>query len=293
MRALALLLALLFAPQVALANVAAFPETALRGDREISEIRARAFARQPAEARPENAHFYGESTSGIVDDPINHRDPTGRNVPERLPPAGPASATPTPETVYTPSGQVDYGKAARLGGVPYGPDAQFQLDKANFARALGRAEQLELPAVARTPATARPARLDPPGQVSFEFSYAPGRQESLNFTPKPAPPWEIKVPSAKYPESAAHIRDAQAQGHPLVLTIDRPGAPGRRSESLAGRPKVPGMDLDEYPPALFKEGGEGASVRPISPADNRGAGACIGNQCRHLPNGTPVRIIPE
>ncbi len=77
MRALALLLALLFAPQVALANVAAFPETALRGDREISEIRARAFARQPAEARPENAHFYGESTSGIVDDPINHRDPTG------------------------------------------------------------------------------------------------------------------------------------------------------------------------------------------------------------------------
>ena len=84
MRALALLLALLFAPQVALANVAAFPETALRGDREISEIRARAFARQPAEARPENAHFYGESTSGIVDDPINHRDPTGRSLPSEL-----------------------------------------------------------------------------------------------------------------------------------------------------------------------------------------------------------------
>ncbi|WP_318836570.1 NucA/NucB deoxyribonuclease domain-containing protein [Pseudomonas khavaziana] len=50
------------------------------------------------------------------------------------------------------------------------------------------------------------------------------------------------------------------------------------------------MFLDEYPPAMFKEGGTGASVRPISPKDNMGAGACIGNACRGLPDGEKVRI---
>ncbi|MHA6833682.1 hypothetical protein [Ralstonia pseudosolanacearum] len=30
---------------------------------------------------------------------------------------------------------------------------------------------------------------------------------------------------------------------------------------------------------MFKEGGAGASVRPISPRDNMSAGACIGNAC--------------
>jgi filamentous hemagglutinin len=77
------------------------------------------------------------------------------------------------------------------------------------------------------------------------------------------------------------------------LTIDRAGAPARRGESLAGRNKVPGKDLDEYPPAMFKEGGKGASVRPVTPRDNRGAGACIGNQCRDLPDGARVKIVVE
>ncbi|WP_425928376.1 NucA/NucB deoxyribonuclease domain-containing protein [Pseudomonas sp. NyZ201] len=52
----------------------------------------------------------------------------------------------------------------------------------------------------------------------------------------------------------------------------------------------PGLDRDEYPPAMFQEGGKGASVRHIDPGDNRCAGACIGAQCRGLPNGTKVRI---
>ncbi|WP_459155653.1 hypothetical protein [Ralstonia pseudosolanacearum] len=41
---------------------------------------------------------------------------------------------------------------------------------------------------------------------------------------------------------------------------------------------------------MFKEGGAGASVRAISPRDNMSAGACIGNACRGLPDGTRVRI---
>lgn len=50
------------------------------------------------------------------------------------------------------------------------------------------------------------------------------------------------------------------------------------------------MDRDEYPPAMFKEGGEGASVKHIDPSDNRGAGACIGSQCRDISNGQKVEI---
>lgn len=40
----------------------------------------------------------------------------------------------------------------------------------------------------------------------------------------------------------------------------------------------------------LREGGKGASVRPINPSDDRGAGACIGAQCRGLPDGTSVII---
>lgn len=41
---------------------------------------------------------------------------------------------------------------------------------------------------------------------------------------------------------------------------------------------------------MFKEGGQGASVRHINPSDNRGLGACIGGQCRELPDGTQVEV---
>ncbi|WP_414704167.1 NucA/NucB deoxyribonuclease domain-containing protein [Pseudomonas rhodesiae] len=74
------------------------------------------------------------------------------------------------------------------------------------------------------------------------------------------------------------------------LTIDRPGAPGNRKDSIGGLPKVPGKQLDEYPPAMFKEGGTGAGVRSISSKDNMGAGARISNACRGLPDGEKVRI---
>ena len=102
---------------------------------------------------------------------------------------------------------------------------------------------------------------------------------------------KVEVSRSKYPESAQHIEDAQAAGHPKDLTIDRSGKNANRQESLSGTDRVPGKDRDEYPPAMFQEGGSGASVRPIDPSDNRGAGACIGNQCRGLPDGTNVEIV--
>jgi len=102
---------------------------------------------------------------------------------------------------------------------------------------------------------------------------------------------ECSISRSKYPEAAKHMEDAIADGHPDVLTIDRAGAAGNRQASLSGIDKVPGLHLDEFPPAMFKEGGSGASVRPISPSQNTGSGASMGNQLRPYPDGTKVNIV--
>lgn len=100
----------------------------------------------------------------------------------------------------------------------------------------------------------------------------------------------VTIDSTKHPEAARHIMDAQKVGHPSDVVIDRAGANARRTDALAGHERVPGMQLDEYPPAMFKEGGAGASVRPIDPSHNMGAGASMGNQLRNVKDGTRVRI---
>ncbi|ALV28014.1 NucA/NucB deoxyribonuclease domain-containing protein [Pannonibacter phragmitetus] len=101
---------------------------------------------------------------------------------------------------------------------------------------------------------------------------------------------EVTLSRKLHGEAAQHAADAIKAGKPNVLTIDRVGAPANRQASTGAFDKVPGKHLDEYPPAMFKEGGAGASVRPINPRDNMSAGACVGNACRGLPDGTRVRI---
>lgn len=105
---------------------------------------------------------------------------------------------------------------------------------------------------------------------------------------KPVP---VTVSRGKYPESAQHIEDAIANGQPQTLTINRGGAADRRLEAMRGVPRQAGKDRYEYPPAMFQEGGAGASVRYITPSDNRGAGACISAQCRGLPDQSKVKIV--
>ena len=104
-------------------------------------------------------------------------------------------------------------------------------------------------------------------------------------------PKEVVVDAAKHPESAKHVEDAQKAGQPDVLTVDRGGAKNNRKESLKGTTTVAGKDRDEYPPAVTQQGGQGASVRPISSSDNRGAGASIGQQIRDVPNGGRIRVV--
>lgn len=98
------------------------------------------------------------------------------------------------------------------------------------------------------------------------------------------------IDGARYPETAQHVADAQSNGHSDVLTIDRAGAKQNRKDSLRGIKTQKGKDRDEYPPAMFEEGGTGASVRHIGPSDNRGAGSTMGKALEQYPDGTKVVI---
>lgn len=116
---------------------------------------------------------------------------------------------------------------------------------------------------------------------------------------------EIHVDSARHPETAQHIQEAQSgtiwrgdastQGTPApsILTIARDGAKANRAESLRGiAPRgADELDRDEYPPAMFSEGGAGASVKYIDRSDNRGAGSVMGSDLGGLPEGARIKIV--
>ncbi|MCU5571080.1 NucA/NucB deoxyribonuclease domain-containing protein [Bacillus cereus] len=101
----------------------------------------------------------------------------------------------------------------------------------------------------------------------------------------------LQLPSDRFPETAAHIKDAIKNGKTDICTIDRKGASERRKQSLANVPVKKGYDRDEYPMAFCKEGGTGADVRYISPSDNRGAGSYVGSKVSDLPDGTKFKIV--
>ena len=100
----------------------------------------------------------------------------------------------------------------------------------------------------------------------------------------------IILDSARYPQTAEHVRIAQNRGHPDILTLGRSGAEERRRVSLAEKPRRSIYDRDEYPCAMFAEGGEGADVAYIEGRDNRGSGSALQWQLRTLPDGSRVRI---
>jgi len=99
-------------------------------------------------------------------------------------------------------------------------------------------------------------------------------------------PKTVEVSRGKHPESAKHLEESGSTGTPL--TVDRGGTKGRRQEAMKGTEKKPGMDRDEAPPAVFKEGSK--SVKHVPSGDNRGAGASIGNQLRGVKDGEKAVI---
>ena len=103
-----------------------------------------------------------------------------------------------------------------------------------------------------------------------------------------AAPKEVNVDPERYPESAKHLEDAGATDRPLP--VNRADAAANRADALKDEPGVPGMDRDEAPPAVLRNPGDPVSVRPVTPADNRGAGSSIGYQIRGVPDGGRVII---
>jgi RHS repeat-associated protein len=101
----------------------------------------------------------------------------------------------------------------------------------------------------------------------------------------------LKISKADYPETAAHIEEAIAQGHPNILTIKRGAAPSNRKKSLKNHKAISGFDRDEWPLAMAKEGGTGAHIKYIDPSDNRGAGSSIGHALRPYRDRTKVKFV--
>jgi hypothetical protein len=123
------------------------------------------------------------------------------------------------------------------------------------------------------------------------FLLLSGCQQQQTNTDTNAADVTVVFPVDKYPTVAEHIADAIQQGLPDTCTINRSGAAKNRDESLEGIPTKKGYDRDEYPMAMCKEGGKGASVRYIKPKENRGAGSWFANKVEKYPDGTVVKIV--
>ena len=103
--------------------------------------------------------------------------------------------------------------------------------------------------------------------------------------------YDIELSRSEYPESAKHIEEAVADGQPEELTLDRGAARSNRRASLKGTKTAPGMDRDEYPFAMTREGGAGADIKLIPSSDNRGAGSYLRWQLSGIPDGKTFRIV--
>jgi len=112
----------------------------------------------------------------------------------------------------------------------------------------------------------------------------------------------IGFSATKYPHIRAHMERALRRGWPRVLVLDRRGAEARRERLLSGRSTRPGMDRDEYPPAVGR--GKGAHlVRGSNPrgwladvmfvpsSENRSHGSTMGVKLRRFCDGTRFRYV--
>jgi hypothetical protein len=101
---------------------------------------------------------------------------------------------------------------------------------------------------------------------------------------------DIGLSSTKYARVLAHARRAIAKGWPATLTVHRDGADQRRAHLLTGIPTRPGMDRDEYPPAMARAGWR-ADVAYVPSGENRGAGSVMGIKLRRFCDGTRFRYV--
>jgi hypothetical protein len=112
----------------------------------------------------------------------------------------------------------------------------------------------------------------------------------------------IGFSATRYPDIRAHFLRAVRRGWPRVLVLDRSGADARRERLLEGMPTRPGMDRDEYPPAVGRGRGAHlvsgsnprgwrADVAYVPSAENRSHGSTMGIKLRRFCDGTRFRYV--
>ena len=100
----------------------------------------------------------------------------------------------------------------------------------------------------------------------------------------------ISFSKTKYPNILRHYEAAVADGWPRVLVLNRTGAATRRARLLRGIDTRPGMDRDEYPPAVAR-GSYRADVAYVPSSENRSHGARMGIKLRRYCDGTRFRYV--
>jgi hypothetical protein len=106
----------------------------------------------------------------------------------------------------------------------------------------------------------------------------------------PARVVNITFSKTKYPNIRRHYLAAVREGWPKVLTVHRAGADTRRDRLLRGVATRPGMDRDEYPPAVAR-GSYRADVAYVPSSENRSHGSTMGLKLRRYCDGTRFRYV--
>lgn len=101
---------------------------------------------------------------------------------------------------------------------------------------------------------------------------------------------DIGLSSTRYARILAHAQRAIAKGWPATLVVHRTGADDRRDRLLAGIPTRPGLDRDEYPPAMARTSWK-ADVAYVPSGENRSAGSVMGIKLRRYCDGTRFRYV--
>jgi hypothetical protein len=101
---------------------------------------------------------------------------------------------------------------------------------------------------------------------------------------------DITFSKTKYPNIRRHYLAALRDGWPKVLTVNRSGADSRRDRLLRPIATRPGMDRDEYPPAVAR-GSDRADVAYVPSSENRSHGSTMGLKLRRYCNGTRFRYV--